>query len=129
MRLQFLTLLCTTTGLACGFADAQDGAPYSANHQTYPKIYLLDDSRGHEVTITGDGVPLWKGIVQPSRESPNVHVAGAPLIWQQKCKVVVTGGPYSAAAEIDWRKGSVLVIHFFEDVVSLSQRTEPVGFQ
>ncbi len=119
--------------LLAGASKAETNSPSCYRHdfkqRDIPKLYLLSDSRGHNVTIKADDTLVWRGVVEKSDHMPNIHPVGIPPESRQKCRVRIVGGPYVAAMDIDWQKGKALIVHFADDRVILTQREEPVGFQ
>lgn len=103
--------------------------PHDFEQRDIPKIYLVDDSRGHVVTIKADETLIWEGIVKKSDFSPNIHVVGVPPNLEKKCHIHVAGGPYGSTQEVDWTNGMAMVIVFSENKVVFDQHKEPVGFQ
>lgn len=104
----------------------QDGAKSSP---AAPSVYLVDDSRGHSITITANDTVIWKGVVEKSDHMPNIHRIGVSPEQQKQCRIRITGDPYQATRDVDWQKGEALIVSFLDDKVSLSQMHEPVGFQ
>lgn len=110
-------------------SDTSYSYPKDYKMTNSPTLYLVEDSRGHNVTITADSTIIWHGVVAKSLEMPNIHPVGVPPNIQNQCRVRVTGGPYSAERSVDWQKGKALVVHFLDDRVAIDQKQEPVGFQ
>ena len=102
---------------------------HDSKRSDLPTVYLLEDSRGHSVTITADGTTIWRGTVAKSDELPNIHTVGIPASSSQECRVRIIGAPYAAERSVDWRHGKALVVHFLDDRVIIEQKQEPVGFQ
>lgn len=122
MRIIAPTLLMIILLAACSKAGSD--VPYCYAHdpkrREIPKLYLMDDSRGHRVTIKADDALIWNGIVKKTGITPDLR---------QKCRVRITGRPYTAEREVDWQKGKALIVHFGDDRVTFTQQEEPVRFQ
>lgn len=103
--------------------------PHDFERRDLSKIYLIEDSRGYSVEIFADEELIWKGVVEKSDRLPNIHFVGIPTDKQERCQIIVSGGPYNLSYDIDWQEGRALILHFLNDKVSLEQMKEPVGFQ
>src|SRR6266478_5332180 len=95
-------IVCAATTASWAFAQNHDYRyPHDFKDRDSAKIYLIEDSRGSDITITADGVVVWKGVVAKADEHPNIHVAGIPAQQQEKCKIRITGGPYTATRDVE----------------------------
>lgn len=131
MRIIAPTLLMIILVAACSKAGSD--VPYCYAHDSkrreIPKLYLVNDSRGHKVTTKADDALIWNGIVKKPDFVPNIHPVGIPPDLRQKCRVRITGRPYTVEREVDWQKGKALIVHFGDDRVTFTQQEEPVRFQ
>ena len=108
-------------------ADPPYCFPHDFKQPNLPRVYLLEHSRGHNVTVSVDGTAIWKGVVSKSEMVPSVQTVGVPAKSQRACQLKVTGGPYSAESSVDWQKGKAFVVHFRDERVILYQKDEPLG--